>query len=62
MPPVAKGKKIGSNKEIENTSFDTLNYQEESINTYNTGGESEQESEFSTGKIDYDSPGFELFP
>ena len=41
MSPVAKGKKVGSNKEIENTSFDTLNYQEESINTYNTGDESE---------------------
>ena len=45
MPPVAKNIKVDSNTEIKNTSvdFNTLNYSEESINIYDTSGESELE-------------------
>ena len=49
-PTAAKNKRVESNTEIENTSvdFDTLNYAEESINTCDTGDESEWESDFYT--------------
>ena len=49
MPPVAKNIKVDSNTEIKSTSvdFNTLNYSEESINIYDTSGESELESDFS---------------
>ena len=48
MPPVAKKQK--SNKGIDNASvdFNKWNYPDESINTYDTGGESEWEIDFST--------------
>ena len=50
MPPVAKNEKVDSNTEIENSSVDfvMLNCLEESISAYNTGDESEQESNFSS--------------
>ena len=56
MPPVARNKNIDSNAEIENTSVDsnTLNYPEESINTYDTVDGSEWESDFSTDINGYD--------
>ena len=43
MTPVARNKNAESNTEIENASvdFDALNYQEESINTNDTGDDSE---------------------
>ena len=42
-PQIGKNRKVNSNTKIENTSvdFSTSNYPEESINTYDTGGESE---------------------
>ena len=62
IPPLAKNKRVGSNKEIENTSVDRLNYPKESINTYNTGDESEWKKEFSTDESDYDASGFDRLP
>ena len=48
MPIVAKKKKIDNNTEIENTSvnFNTLNYPEKSVNTYDTDDKSEWERDF----------------
>ena len=41
MPPVADNNMFDSNKIQVLIKFNTLNYTEESINTYNTGNESE---------------------
>ena len=50
---------MNSNTEIENTSFDfnTLNYQEESINAYDLGHESEWQSDFTRNVSEFDSLG-----
>ena len=64
MPIVAKKKKIDNNTEIENTSvnFNTLNYPEKSVNTYDTDDESEWECDFSTYISNYDSSSTDLYP
>ena len=64
MPIVAKKKKIDNNTEIENTSvnFNTLNYPEKSVNTYDTDDESEWERDFSTYTSNYDSSSTDLYP
>ena len=63
MPIVAKKKKIDNNTEIENTSvnFNTLNYPEKSVNTYDTDDESEWERDFSTYISNYDSSSTDLY-
>ena len=64
MPIVAKKKKTDNNTEIENTSvnFNTLNYPEKSVNTYDTDDESEWERDFSTYISNYDSSSTDLYP
>ena len=54
MPSVAKKKKVDSNTGTGNTSvdFNTLNYPEGNINIYDTGNESDWESNFSTSTSD----------
>ena len=50
MPPEARKQRVINKTDLENTSvdFNTLNKLEGSINTYDTGGESGWESDFST--------------
>ena len=56
-------KETEDDMELQNTSadFNTLNYLEESINIYNTGGESEWEIYFSTSITDKNSSDSDFF-
>ena len=42
--------------------INTLNYREESINIYDTGDESDYESDFPTNIDDHDSTDIDFFP
>ena len=64
MQQVSKNKKVDSITEIEHASidFNVLNYLEETVNTYNTGDESERKSDFFADISNYDSSRTEIFP
>lgn len=64
MQQVSKNKKVDSITETEHASidFNVLNYLEETVNTYNTGDESERKSDFFADISNYDSSRTEIFP
>ena len=63
MLPVAKDKKVGSNAKKQNkiSDFNTLIYQDESINKCDTPVESDWGNDFSTDITNYKSSGTDFF-